>query len=455
LLILFFLPVWGFSQTLLLKGIVKDELTSKPIPEVNIKIYGTTRGNSTDRMGGFSLQLSKLPVTLVISCIGYEEAYFDVSNVPNTQLAFLLRPKSYTLPEVDISSAKYSFLYKDKDYSVLDYELMGDNVLIMIYRYQLKQSELVLLNRSGDTLALSKLPELPPASLYKDFLLNVHYFSKNGNAYQCFFNEHHDRIEFFKKTTVDSLFSHVKPFLFQLSDRLYFQEKLVKGFGTAIGYYQKGTGKKYIRKCLYDNKISEYFDDQTFYNKWNTFIGNSNALAADDIESDQAFDFSRSGIEGGAYGKNEARAHEIEYFNMIFPVVKTKDNTIAFFNFGSDKIEFMDENGKTFQTVPIDFHKEIKSNKDSVNSVKLSNTGWRWGTKMLVDDYSHNVYTIFIRKGMVKIHNVNTETGKLNEGTILPYPFPEKIEIYRGDAYFLVKNIATDDKWDLVKCRVD
>ena len=74
-----------------------------------------------------------------------------------------------------------------------------------------------------------------------------------------------------------------------------------------------------------------------------------------------AFDFSTSGIEGDLYGKYEARAHKIEYFNMIFPVIKTKDNTIAFFNFGSDKIEFMDENGKTFRTVPIDFHKEIKS----------------------------------------------------------------------------------------------
>ena len=134
----------------------------------------------------------------------------------------------------------------------------------MIYRYQLKQSELILLDRSGDTLAISKLPESLPASLYKDFLTNVHYFSNNGNAYQCFFNEHHDRIEFFKKTTVDSLFSHVKPFLFQLSDRLYFQEKLVKGFGTAIGFYQKGTGKKYIKQCVYDNKISEYFDDKHF-----------------------------------------------------------------------------------------------------------------------------------------------------------------------------------------------
>ncbi|MEI6901044.1 MAG: carboxypeptidase-like regulatory domain-containing protein [Bacteroidota bacterium] len=185
----------GFCQTGLFRGLVRDELTLKPLRDVNIKVYGTTRGTATDQAGNFSLAFNRLPATLVFSCVGYEIATYDISTIPDKPVEFLIRSKSYMLGEVDISSRKYSFLFKDKDYSVLDYELLGDNILLLIFRYQLKRAEMVMINRNGDTLAISKLPETPPASLFKDFLANVHYFSKAKNAYQCFYNDENQRIK--------------------------------------------------------------------------------------------------------------------------------------------------------------------------------------------------------------------------------------------------------------------
>lgn len=464
LLLFLFFTRPTFPQKIVLKGIVKDELTSNPIPGVNIKIEGTTIGTPTDKTGEFRLSISKLPVTLAITCIGYEDAIYKIRTVSETKVEFLLRPKSYSLPALDISYNKISFLFKDKDYSVLDYELMNGNILLLVYRNQLKRSELVLLTRGGDTLAVSDLPEPPPASLYKDFLTNVHYCTNDGNAYQCYYNERKSRIDLLYKTPVDSLLMYVRPFLFRVADRLYFQEKLAKGFGTGIGYYQKGKKKTYIRECVYINKLKEYFDDREFYNGWNTSYSSavfaeslrpSNILLPDEIfETDPELDFSTSRIEGGTYGAYEARAHKIEYFNMIFPVIKAKDNIIEFFNFGSDIIEFMDTSGKILRTVPVSFHKEIKAS-DSLNLKNASNPGWRWGTKILTDDYSNKVYTIFEKNGKVRIRNINMESGKLNEGIEIPYYFPEKITIYGGDAYFLIKNTEMNDRWDLVKCRVD
>lgn len=358
------------------------------------------------------------------------------------------------LQEVDISSKKYSFLFKNKDYSILDYELMDDKILLLIFRYQLKQSELVLLNRSGDTLAISTLPEFPPSSLYKDFLANIHYFSKSENSYQCIYSEQNKRIEFFPKTTVDSLQSYVQPFIFKMDDRLYFQEKIASGFGTAFGFYEKGTGKKYIRKCVNETKLAESIDDQVFYQKWNTKRGAGNILAPDDIESDLAFDFSQSRIEGGTFGKNEKRAHQFEFYNMVYPVVRTDDDNIAFFNFATDTIELMNKNGNILKATPIKFHKEAIAKSDTGNSIKLSSVGWRWGSVILSDEYSHEVYTIFLRNGMVKLQRIDLTTGKLNSGTVLPFQFPEKIEIYKGDAYFLIKSDGENDKWKLVKCKI-
>ncbi len=442
------------SQTNPFKGIIKDEQTLKPIQDVNIKVYGTTKGTSTGKDGSFSLTLNRTPAEMIFTCIGYETSTYEITSIPDKPVVFLLRPKSYILPEVDISSKKYSFIFRDNNYSVLDYEIMGDNILLLIFRYQLRKSELVLIGRSGDTLAISQLPEGPPDRLFKDFLNNVHYFSKTDNSYQCYYNEEKKKIEFFNKILVDSLYALVSPFIFRMEDRLYFQEKIASGFGTAFGFYEKEPGKKYIRKCLNERKIAESLDDQKFYNKWNNMLGRSYLLAPDDIESELAFDFSISRSEGGGFGKNEARAHQFEFYNMIYPVIKTGNDDIAFINFASDTIEMMNKNGRITHTAPVTFHKGYLSKVDPGNDVQLSNAGWRWGSLIIVDEYSREVYTVFLRNGMVKLQKIDLNTGNLNSGIVLPFPFPEKIEIYKGDAYFLVKSDGTNDKWKLVKCKI-
>ncbi len=383
-LTLFFLFLHGnlFSQTNLFKGIVKDERTLKPVHDVNIKVHGTNNGTSTDKFGFFSLRITKVPASLVITCVGYENAYYDVLEVPQTPVEFSLTPKSYPLREVDISAVKYSYLFKDKNYSVLDYELMDGNILLLVFRYQLKRSELVLLNLIGDTLAISKLPEIPPVSLFKDFLANVHYFSRAGNAYQVFFNRKENRIEFLHKTTVDSLSRLVEPFIFKMSDRLYFQEDLANGFGTAIGFYEQGAGKKYIRKHFDEKKIAEYIDDQTYYQKWNATVPPQHYFMTDredEFYTTPAFDFSRGESPGQFYEVNEERAHEFEFYRLVFPVIKTGENTIAFFNFPGNYLELMNENGKVINTVPVTFHQETASKALPASSNQLLNIGWRWG----------------------------------------------------------------------------
>lgn len=64
-------------------------------------------------------------------------------------------------------------------------------------------------------------------------------------------------------------------------------------------------------------------------------------------------------------------------------------------------------------------------------------------------------YLVFSQPVLLKgIIKDDLETGKLHAGTVLPFPFPEKIQIYKGEAYFLVKTDGLNDKWKLVKCRI-
>ena len=446
--LLFFQPTLS-SQTIIIKGVVKDEQTLKPIPDVNIKIFGTTIGTATDNNGRFSIKFDKFPTILIFSCIAYEEENYKITELPKNQLEFLLRSRSYPLKEVNVTSQNYSFLFKNQDYSVLDYELMGDNVLLLIFRARLTKSEMVLLNRSGDTLVVSSMPDVPPSRLYKDFLSNIHYISKTDYAYQVVYNMNDKTIDIPYRTTIDSLERIVKPFIFQISNRLYFQEIQVNGLGMAIGFYQKGIGKKYIRKYFNEKKSSEKMDDQIFYDKWNGLIG-SQIPSGDENGDLAAADVGKSPKLGQYMNNFDERAYQFEFYNMRFPVIKVADDKIAFFNFGDDVLEMMDINGKTRKIIPITFHKESVPKFDTLSSVRLSDSGWRWGNAILEDEFNHNVYATYSKNGMIRINRINLETGKIMRGTVIPILFPEKMEIYDGEVYFL--NRGKDENWKLAKC---
>ena len=457
-LLLFLHHAYLFSQTRPFRGIIRDEQTMKPVPDVNVKIYGTSSGTSTDKDGRFEVSPAKVPSALVFSCLGYENEYYRINEIPDLPVEFLLRPKSYPLKEVNVTSGGYTFIFTDRDYSVLDYEIAGGNVFLLIFRTFLKQSELILLDPNRDTLAVSGLPEGPPSGLFRDFLSNIHYISKTGYAFQCYYNRGIGNIDFIHRTSTDSLDHFVRPFLFRISGRLYFQEKIADGFGTTVGYYEKGKGKTCIRQYINRDKISEFQDDQVFYQKWNALMGQEELSAAilsgkmREEYTDPEFDFSAGDSSGSFFEKNEARAHAFEYYNMTYPVIKTGDSTITFFNFGNDVIEYLDPDGKMIRAVPISFHRGHTSSADTAAFVRLADAGWRWGNRILPDELNHEFYTVFLKAGMVRINRIDPGTGSLKRGTVLPLPFPEKIEIYGSEAYFLSK--GADGNWKLVKCKL-
>src|SRR6056297_571394 len=70
LLLCFFTASNGFGQTI--TGVVEDAQSNEPLPSVNILIKGTNNGTSTDLDGNYSLNVSSLNDTLLVSFIGYE-----------------------------------------------------------------------------------------------------------------------------------------------------------------------------------------------------------------------------------------------------------------------------------------------------------------------------------------------------------------------------------------------
>jgi outer membrane receptor for ferrienterochelin and colicin len=87
-LITLFISLSGFSQTTI-TGNVQNGATKEFVPSASITVKGSSTGTFTDSKGNFRLVTSqKLPLTLVVSSIGFETQEIQVSNSEPVQVNF-------------------------------------------------------------------------------------------------------------------------------------------------------------------------------------------------------------------------------------------------------------------------------------------------------------------------------------------------------------------------------
>ena len=72
--------VSAFAQNVPLTGSIKNSSTKETLPAVSVVVKGTTQGTFTDAKGDFKLTVTKLPVTLVISSVGFEDREIEVTS---------------------------------------------------------------------------------------------------------------------------------------------------------------------------------------------------------------------------------------------------------------------------------------------------------------------------------------------------------------------------------------
>ena len=83
-----FLTVWLIASLITLTvsaqvkitGSVTNKSSNESVPAVSIVVKGTERGTYTNENGGFSINVAKLPVVLLVSSIGFENQEINVSS---------------------------------------------------------------------------------------------------------------------------------------------------------------------------------------------------------------------------------------------------------------------------------------------------------------------------------------------------------------------------------------
>lgn len=98
--IIFFVLVFiSCSLSAQIKGVVKDSLTGKPIPYVNIWIQNENIGSTSEENGTFYINTTAKKKKLIFSTLGFEKKISKASE----NLEVILKPMAYNLNEVVIS----------------------------------------------------------------------------------------------------------------------------------------------------------------------------------------------------------------------------------------------------------------------------------------------------------------------------------------------------------------
>lgn len=106
LIIFFFLFLTIFAQQKTIKGNVTNKATQEGVPAVSITVKSSGEGTYTDEKGNFSLDIKQpLPVTLIVSSIGYKEQEVEVNDL-SSSVNVILETTSTLGQEVVIAATR-------------------------------------------------------------------------------------------------------------------------------------------------------------------------------------------------------------------------------------------------------------------------------------------------------------------------------------------------------------
>lgn len=90
-----------FSLSAQIKGVVKDSISGKPIPYVNIWVDNENIGSTSEENGTFFINTTEKGKKLIFSTLGYEKKIIKASETSEVNL----KPTAYSLNEVVISKS--------------------------------------------------------------------------------------------------------------------------------------------------------------------------------------------------------------------------------------------------------------------------------------------------------------------------------------------------------------
>jgi hypothetical protein len=438
----------SFSQdnAIEIRGYIIDAITDAPLVNATIKIKNSELGAITNDLGEFFLVSTKIPVTLVFSFIGYESEEFTIEFEPLKPIVIQMNRKTSLLKGTVITAEKIDTVYRDRHYSVLDYALSKEGILLLVYRYTLNRSE--ILYHDYNCKKIASIPTLPgkPTRLFKDCLGNIHLFTRK----RCFqINISKNHLKLYPAVSLESFMEVMQYCQLFHKNKLYYHEK--GNFDLVNFYYSIDTLTK---KRHHFHTVTD--QDKLDFLKYNP---ENLSLVSRNFEPSMT-DFLGFQSDGAVLDQIKnmdatLRFNKMAYFPSIYAPVFKRGDSIVIFNHPNSSIDIFDRNDSLQISIPISYHISGKQ-QDKQSATGASFNKIKWKKEVFIDPITNKAYTSFLKfNGTLIVKQIDLDCGKPVRSIAIPFPYVENINVRDGYMYYIYKGWDESQKKKLLRQRLE
>jgi hypothetical protein len=426
---------------------VQDAITDEPIEDVNIQLIDNKSGTITNELGEFEIVVDHLPFTLQFTHVSFETLSETFAYPPTRDIVLRMKGKSERLQGVVVTAQKIDTIYHDDEYSVLDYDLMQDGILLLIFKARLTKAELLYTDFKGNEIAT--LPVLPgkPLALYRDCLGNSHILTKT-RAYQIFLEEQGLGMmggvdaDFLKKTMTGCLFS--------INHKLYFEDYIDLNFAKILFYINKNDSSYHELTTVMDPLKFDMLRDNP----------EDFAIFANTLETPNLGDLRATGEDSNILSQirnldNKTRFLKMAYYTEIYAPVLRMGDSVCIFNHPNDVIQFYDIHDSLTGSTPTSYHLEKKKNPLSTLGYAFAPSS-KWMKEVYTDEVKRKAYTMNQNiNGTRDLLEIDLNTGLTRYILTIPFPYVQKVQIRNGYLYFVYRGWGEGQKKKLFRQQIN
>ncbi len=370
-------------------GIIVDAKNNLPLEKVNIFNQTSTLGDFSNLDGTFQMEIKKYPSVIIFSYIGYENFLLKLEQKPTETITIKLQPSSFGLPEVEINAQPKIEKLTNKSFTVKDFLLVEDKILILTYADIFTGNKLILQNWQGELLDELPLKKVKVNNLHQGCLGNIHLLGKS-HGYEISLIE--NKILFLAKYPKKQFEKLIEPCIESSKEFIYRRKHTAR---DQILTYQIVSKKEknilHTLRVIDELNLSRSKDDFVLQRQVGLPI---------------------------TWGQIQAW-NNLMYKPLYSPLIKI-DDELCLFNHTVGYLEFLTLEGKNKRYTPITYHKNKK-----------------WHQQILFDKKNNKVYTAYNTKKGKTIHLINLIDGTTQSALFLDCSFVEKMLIEDGYLFYL------------------
>lgn len=426
LLFIFCFSFTSYSQnSIVIKGILKDKIDGKSIPNATISIIvdSVKYSSFSQQRGSFLLEIprsDKYGLKVVHELYSdYEEIVSNNIKKDTLEVIIVMTRAKFLDTFTIIAPGIPKKVFGDSLLSVADFEVLKDGKIVLLtYPKRLNKGSELLLWDQTSILSRKKVEGLAE-ELIRDFRGNPHVICKDKvygvNIIENNFSLSTLDKEYFKK--------YLSPILDTNKSKLFFSN-FNKDY-PSFNYYS------YDQLDSTYTKIVEITDDlmMELYRSEYKWVDVRTKLWAKNQEL-------KTGIDAEIWVGANYFTQSVYYKQLYAPMFHRND-TLFVFDYYKDQLRRFNQKGEVLDSITIFHHYHPKE------------TGWK--KKLIQDQITGQIYAVMDIAGYSYIRHLDTETGKLGDKIQLEYRYVEKIEINNNSVYYIYRPFESTQKKFLYK----